>query len=73
MKLEAMSAELQRRYLEINDIKDAFIWNDDGAWNVYLGSSADACGFRESTHRTKKEAAQEAARLNQHIQALLAS
>lgn len=72
MKLEYMSVEMARDYLIQNGVTGAFIWDDrPKGWTVYIGDPVDVCGWRESTHRTKKDALRECERLNGQIERLL--
>jgi len=54
--LLSYSDPMLRRYLELNNIAGAFVWHDPKGVNVYLGSPADAIGFREAGPMSKKEA-----------------
>jgi hypothetical protein len=71
MKLESMNPDLARVYLHNNGIRGAFVWNDSPGWQVYIGNSDDACGWKETEFKTKREAEKYCEKLNLLIQQLI--
>jgi len=53
----SFSGPLLKRYLELNGIRDAYVWRESARhWQVMEGNAENLTGFLAGEFRTKREA-----------------
>lgn len=58
LKAYAQSPEMQARYLEMNAIKKAYIFKEDGMFVLFLTGDDESIGFSEFSAKRKREVVQ---------------